>query len=55
MKTTIDLTPTWSAALPLLVHALENGNEEMKRYAKEELIKMAVLADRAVRLISPKE
>lgn len=42
---TIDLTPTWSAVLPMILYALECGTEEGKRLAKLELANMAKAAD----------
>jgi len=43
---TIDLTPTWTAILPLLIEGLQNGTPEGKRLAHLELINMAKAADR---------
>lgn len=45
---TIDLTPTWAAALPMLLAALVYGSAEGQRIAREELQRMAELADRLV-------
>jgi len=45
MAKLIDITPTWSAILPLLIIAIENGNDEGKRAARTELKRMAELAD----------
>lgn len=42
---TLDITPTWSAILPVLILALEQGNEEGKHAAREELARMAKIAD----------
>lgn len=42
---TIDITPTWVAVLPILLAALENGTDEGKRIAREELQRMADAAD----------
>lgn len=42
---TIDLTPTWSATLQVCLIALENGAPEGQRMAREELARMAKLAD----------
>lgn len=41
----IDLTPTWQAMLPVYINILENGNNEGKRVAREELARMAKAAD----------
>lgn len=42
---TVDLTPTWSGILPALLAVLEDGNAEGKKIAKDELKKMAKVAD----------
>lgn len=47
---TIDCTPTWSAIVGLLITVLEHGNEEGKKQAREELKRMAEIADRFVEL-----
>lgn len=47
---TIDLTPTWKAILPVLLHALADGSPLGQRLAKEELTRMAALADEACHL-----
>lgn len=44
-KKTLDLTPTWTAVLPLLLEALEKGTEEGKDIARDELKNMAKAAD----------
>lgn len=46
---TIDLTPTWTAILPVLVVALTDGSDKAKALAKEELQRMAQIADSASR------
>ena len=44
--TTIDITPTWEALLPALVHCASHGTTvESRTMAMEELLKMARLAD----------
>ena len=43
---TIDVTPTWQAVLPILFAALEDGTDEGKKIAREELRRMAQAADR---------
>ena len=43
--TTIDCTPTWAAILPILLLALEEGGETGKRAAREEITRMAAIAD----------
>jgi len=42
---TIDLTPTWQGVLPILIGALEDGTNEGKKLAREELRRMAKAAD----------
>lgn len=45
--TTIDLTPTWSGLLPVMVHVLQHSeSESSKRDIADELNKMARAADR---------
>lgn len=49
MKTTgtIDLTPTWESAMPLLLIVLEDGTAEGKKAAREELMRLARDVDKA--------
>lgn len=42
---TINITPTWAAVLPLLLAGVESGTFEGARIAREELHRMARLAD----------
>lgn len=42
---TIDLTPTWSAIVPMLVMGLESGSSVARQAAMTELERMAKLAD----------
>lgn len=42
---TIDLTPTWAGILPLLLAGVTDGTDTGRRIAKEELARMAALAD----------
>ena len=42
---TIDITPTWAALLPVFRAVLDNGTDEGKRMAWEELARMAEAAD----------
>jgi len=42
---TIDLTPTWAGILPGLIAALQDGTATGQKIAREELAKMARLAD----------
>ena len=46
---TVNVTPTWSAALPMLLMVLERGTEQGKHAAREELKRMALCADSHVR------
>ena len=46
---TIDITPTWEAILPIMLAAVENGTQKGRAIAKEELLRMAKLADLYVR------
>lgn len=43
---TIDITPTWSEILPALILLLESPNAEARNTAKDELWRMAKLADK---------
>jgi hypothetical protein len=42
----VDLTPTWTAVVPILAMALESGTEEGRKAARAELKEMARAADR---------
>lgn len=46
----IDVTPSWEGILPYLVVILRDGSDEGQRMAREELHRMARLADAAVRM-----
>jgi len=50
-RETIDCTPTWEGILPILVTGLLDGNDTAKQIAKEELRRMAQLADAYVALV----
>lgn len=50
---TIDLTPSWVAAAKIILLVLENGTEEGKKQAREELFNMAKVADMYVESIKP--
>ena len=41
----VDITPTWSQIVPALVLLLESGNAESKKFAMDEIYRMAHLAD----------
>jgi hypothetical protein len=41
----IDITPTWSAVLPVLLFGLDAGTPEGRKIAREELARMARAAD----------
>jgi len=43
----VDITPTWVDVLPMMLLALEQGSDEGKTIAKEELLRMAKAADQA--------
>jgi len=46
MSEYIDMTPTWSAMTPIMLHAIENGTmEDSKKALREEIGRMAKLAD----------
>lgn len=45
---TIDITPTWRAVAPIIEAGLTNGTAEGRRIAREELQRMADIADAAV-------
>lgn len=45
-KKTIDLTPTWVAAMRIYMAVLEDGNDVGKKAAREDLIAMAERVDR---------
>jgi hypothetical protein len=49
--TIIDVTPTWEQILGSLVLLLTQGNVEGKKFAQEELARMARLADKQVALV----
>lgn len=42
---TIDLTPTWTQILPMLLHVIEHGEEPGKQAVRDELRRMAKAAD----------
>lgn len=41
----IDATPTWREIMPLLLHALRQGNAEGRRAAETEIYRLADFAD----------
>jgi len=43
---TIDMTPTWTAIVPILIAGLQDGTPEGQRLAKIELYRMAEAADK---------
>lgn len=45
IRQVIDATPTWSGILPALILALTDGTPEGRKIAREELARMAALAD----------
>lgn len=42
---TIDLTPTWAGIMPGIISILENGNEDGRKIAREELMNLAKQVD----------
>lgn len=44
---TLDLTPTWTAVVPVLVAAIQDGTDTGRRLAIEELYRLARIADNA--------
>lgn len=50
--TTINLTPTWTAAANIYITVLENGNDEGKEIAREEILKMGKLLDELINQVS---
>lgn len=42
---TIDLTPSWAGVMPVLVACLEDGTDEGKKIAREELARLAKAMD----------
>lgn len=46
MSRKVDLTPTWSAVLPIIVRGLRSDNEASRENALAELANMALAADR---------
>lgn len=42
---TVDVTPTWEGLLPALLHLWSN-NGSQKKFAEDELRRMAIAADR---------
>ena len=44
----VDITPTWSGMLPVLLLLLESGSAKGRADARDELSRMAKLADRQV-------
>jgi hypothetical protein len=48
VRETIDITPTWQGILPAILMVLDNGSDAGKNIARDELKRMATLADRYV-------
>jgi hypothetical protein len=42
---TVDITPTWRGILPAILAALTDGTAEGRKIAREELVRMADIAD----------
>lgn len=45
MSRTIDMTPTWAAAVEIYIAALENGTDKDRDAAKAEFRRMARMLD----------
>ena len=45
---TIDMTPTWEAAVRIYIMVLEDGEEKGKEMAREELLRLARQYDELV-------
>lgn len=46
----IDATPSWEGILPYLIVIMQDGTHEGQKLAREELRRMARLADAAARI-----
>jgi hypothetical protein len=44
----VDITPTWEATLPLLLAVITDGTPEGQAVAREELTRMARIADHCI-------
>ena len=49
MEETIDITPKWSALVPLMIGVLKNpkADPEYRKFVEVELIRLAKIADEA--------
>ena len=49
MQETIDVTPKWSAIVPLMIGVLKNpkADPESRKFVEVELIRLAKIADQA--------
>lgn len=45
MSQKIDVTPTWSEVLPLMLEVVCNGDDESRKKVLEEFGRMAITAD----------
>lgn len=45
---TIDITPTWRGIMPVLIEGIRHGTPEGQRIAREELMRLADIADREI-------
>ena len=54
---TIDITPTWEALAPVMIDIIKNPHASFQstKIAKEELLKMARVADKYVEISSYKD
>jgi hypothetical protein len=55
VRCSFNIAPTWSEVLPGLLHILANGTAEGQRLARDELFRMAGIADSAVAASEEKE
>ena len=53
--TTIDIRLNWTGALRMLLALWTDGGTEGRKLAREELFKMATLADKYVEVVQQKE
>lgn len=44
----LDITPTWESLIPAMIAVLENGPSQGSQIVKEELLRMARIADHAI-------
>ena len=54
MQETIDITPTWSTLVPIMIEVLKNpkANKVAKAEVTQELLRLAKIADRQYETLS---